>query len=182
MIKIDRNKISLVLGVASLAFVSCGPARAEGWGGDSSIPLADQLTAWIGYSEMTGDQRDMLAFSVYLFALIFGVLTRMNLGDMAFGRTVNGAIGAAGVCLALYAFGPRYHLFPRLIEGFRFNVTLIACGSSATILLVTAALAKNMLKRNLGQFLDLFGRPDKPKPFHVNDELPPRIATALRKN
>ncbi len=77
--------ISRSLGLASVALLTCGPAQAE-WGGDSSVFLADELTSWVGYSEMTGDSRDMLALSIYIFALIFGVLTRMNLGDMAFGR------------------------------------------------------------------------------------------------
>ena len=177
----NRNKTSLVMALATLAFLSGGPARAQ-WGGDSSLPLADELTAWVGYSEMTGDTRDMLVLSVMVFGLFFGVLTRMSLRDMAFGTFLNGVIGAIGVCLALYAFGPRYHLLPHLTAGARFNVTLIACGFSASILLVVAALAKNMLKRHLGQLLDLFGRPDKPKRLHVEEALPPRVATALRKN
>jgi uncharacterized membrane protein YeaQ/YmgE (transglycosylase-associated protein family) len=178
----NRNRISIVSGLATLAVLACGPAQAEAWGGDSMIPLADQLTDWVGLREMTGDKRDMLVVSVYLFGAVFGILTRMSLRDLAFGMFLNGVVGAVGVCLALYAFGPHYHLFPQLTEGARFNVTLIGCGFSASILLVIVAGAKNLLGRTVGNSLDGLNRPDKPKPVQVEEALPPRVASALRKN
>ncbi len=72
--------------------------------------------------------------------------------------------------------------FPDLTGGMRFNVTLIACAPRASIMLMIAAVLKKTLKRNLGQFLDRFGRPEKPKLFEAEEPLPPRVATALRKN
>ncbi len=174
--------ISLILLLGPLAVATCEPALAAGQDDGASVAIVDKLVDWIGYYDFTGEKRDLFTFGLCVYAIFFGVLTDMTIGDRAFGRMLNGVVGVIGVCLVLFLCGPRLHLLGDWPETARFNFTLIASGVGSAVFLVLCAIAKGISTRLLAQVLDGIGRPQRPKPIETAAALPPRVASALRKN
>lgn len=174
--------ISLFLLLAPLTVASCGPARAAGYDDGASLPIIDKMVNWIGYHDFTGENRDLFTFGLCVYALFFGVLTEMAARERAFGRVLNGVVGVIGVCLVLFLCGPRLNLLDGWPEGARFNFTLIASGVGSAVFLIACAIVMGRFKSLLGRGLDGLGRPRRPEPVATAASLPPRVASALRKN
>jgi hypothetical protein len=178
-----RNKIVALASFAIVSAASVAPAFAGGFG-HSRIPLADNLFDLIGLTDLSGERRDLLAVCLGFYALCFGILTNMAIRERGFGNVGNGIVGVAGICLAIFLCSPRFHLLGDLSEEARFNVVLVAASFGSAFTLVLGAVVKGVALRLLASLLDLFGRPERPKPMAVEEEaqLPPRIAAALRKS
>ncbi len=160
-----------------------GPALADGYGSDSSLPFFDQIVDWMGWHDLSGERRDLLSFCLFVYAMAFGVLTNFTFKGRGFGIVMNGVIGVVGVCLGLYFCGSRFRILPQnLPEHTLFNVILIIACLGSAILLVVSAGVKGVTLKALGRFVDTFDRPEKPQPVGLHiEKLPPRIAAALRK-
>lgn len=167
---------------APLALAACRPALAAGYGDSGGFSIVDKLVDWIGWSDFTGDKRDLFAFGLGVYAVCFGLLTDMAVKEKAFGRVMNGVVGVIGVCLVLFLCGPRLHLLNDLPENYRFNFALLASGVGSAVFLLVCAVAMGFFKRRLALALDRITRPERPKPAATAAALSPRVAAALRKN
>jgi hypothetical protein len=177
-----RNGLVALLALSLIAAATCEPALADGFN-QSSIPYVDKVFDWIGLTDLSGQYRDLLTFCLAGYALCFGIFTNMAIRERGFGNAGNGVVGVAGICLAIFLCSPRFHILNDLPEDVRFNVMLIAASFGSAFALIFGAVLKGIILRLLAAFLDLLGRPERPKPIVVEEEpLPPRIASALRKS
>ncbi len=131
---------------APLALAACRPALAAGYGDSGGFSIVDKLVDWIGWSDFTGDKRDLFAFGLGVYAVCFGLLTDMAVKEKAFGRVMNGVVGVIGVCLVLFLCGPRLHLLNDLPENYRFNFALLASGVGSAVFLLVCAVAMGVLQ------------------------------------
>lgn len=169
-----------LLAGAALAALNGDPALARGFGEGSSLPIVDDLVDWIGFRDVTGDRRDLFAYSLMAYALFFGPLTDLVLRERGFGKALNGVVGIAGICLALHFVGERLPAFHDTTGTMRFNLMLIVAGAGSALTLVAAAVVKNAALGLLQRNLDRLYRAPPPKPLATEPPLDPRIASALR--
>ncbi len=168
---------------ASLAILllAAVPALAGGYGLGSSHSFLDSIIEWVGFIDLDDETLNLFGAALFVFAGFFGYFSKMAIKEHGFGIVLNGLIGVAGICVALHFAVPRLPLLSGVSDEMRFGLGLIVAGAGAALLLVAAALFKNVATRQVNRILIRFGTPPRPLPFQRQPELDPRIAAALRK-
>ncbi|PPQ31867.1 hypothetical protein CCR94_07780 [Rhodoblastus sphagnicola] len=168
-----------------LAFLVAGglPALAQGYAKDSSLPGFDSLIALLGYDNLQGDQRDLLAFVLILFGLGFGYFSHLGFRGAGLGVMLNGLCGLVGSCLALYLLGPKYGLLSQ-VQGRTHDFLLaVLVGGAAVPALILAIMLANLRSRATVNFF--YWRSQRKlnvqRAALIEPELPPRIANLLKK-
>ena len=124
-------------------------------------PVFDSVVEWMGLHDLSSDRRDLLSFCLLVYATVFGVLTNFAFKDKGFGIVLNGVVGVAGLCLALFFCSARFRLLPQnLPEHTLFNVLLIIACLGSAVFLVIASQVKNVTLSLLARFVDGFDRPE----------------------
>jgi hypothetical protein len=173
-----------------LLAAACLPAFAQAYGATSAVPGFDRLIGLLGLDGLNGDQRDLLALALVAFAVCFGYVSHLSFRESGFGIVLNGLVGVAGSCIALYLLGPRVYLLgpnfhllapvPGCPQDF---MTLVLVAGAAVPALILVTTLANLLRRAAIGFL--YGRSrrklDAERAARVTPDLPPRIAGLLKK-
>jgi hypothetical protein len=174
-----KTSRSLVIPEVAAGFcLAATPTSASGFGGSASLTLVDSAAEWLGFATLSGADRDALALGVALYALVFGYLTDLVLADHGFGRIGNALVGIFGAGLG-YGFGAP--LLRHLPASMQSNLTLTLCGCASALMLMFCALAKRVGHRWSMRFWNHVAR-RKRRPPETPEEMPPRVAAALRKS
>jgi hypothetical protein len=179
----ERAPSPVALAGAGLALLmlGAGPALAGAYGPGSSLPFLDPVIDWIGLKNVDDENLNLLGGVLAVFAGFFGYFSHLLLKDRGLGMILNGAIGVAGIGLALHFVLPRLPLLPGVSEEMRFSLAVILGGCGAPLFLLVASLFKNVFLRRVNGALGRVGLPPRPQPFQREPDLDPRIAAALRK-
>jgi hypothetical protein len=166
-----------------LLAAGCLPALAQAYSNNSSFPGVDALVNLLGYDGLSGDQRDLLAFVLVVFAVGFGYFSHLGFRDSGFGMALNGVIGAAGSCAALYLLGPKFNLLAA-VQGRAqdFLRAVLVAGAAVPALIFAAMLASLRRRATINFFFRQSRRKlDAERAAKVTPDLPPRIAALLKK-
>jgi uncharacterized membrane protein YeaQ/YmgE (transglycosylase-associated protein family) len=168
---------------ASLAILllAAVPALAGGYGLGSSHTFPDSIVEWIGFIDLDDETLNLFGAALFVFAGFFGYFSKMAIKEHGFGLVLNGLIGVAGICVALHFAVPRLPLLSGVSDEMRFGLGLIIAFAGAALLLVIAALFKNVATRQVNRVLIRVGTPPRPLPFQREPELDSRVAAAMRK-
>ena len=165
---------------AAAAVLASNPALARGFGEELALPLVDTIVDWIGFRELTGDRRDLFGYCLLFYAFGFGYATDLAFAERGFGKALNGAVGVAGIAIALHFLAPYATTVAASSETLRFNLMMIAAGAGSAVTLLIAASFKGVFMRSLRLNLDRLDRAPPPKPLAGPPPLSPRVASALR--
>lgn len=166
-----------------LLAAGCLPALAQAYGKTSSVPGFDGLVGLLGLDSLKGDQRDLLALALVAFALGFGYVSHLSFRNSGFGVLLNGLVGVAGSCVALYLIGPNADLLtPVPGRPPNFFLLVLVAGAAVPTLTVATTLA-NLRRRATINFFHGRSRRQREaeRAAKVTPTLPPRIAAILKK-
>jgi hypothetical protein len=169
---VPRKSLLSSLFLVVLTAVLCEPALAGGYGDSSSLPLVDRVVEWIGFRNMTGDNRDLLMICLAAWGLAFGAFSHLAFKERGLGVIGNALVGIAGACVGLYLCGPRFGLARHLTEDGYFKASLIICAACSGLALLILSVVKEVTFRLVGGAVDRLDRPTRPKPKEIETPAP----------
>lgn len=166
-----------------LLAAGCLPAFAQAYGSKSALPGFDGFVGLLGLDGLGGDQRDLLALALVAFALCFGYVSHLSFRNSGFGVLLNGLVGVAGSCVALYLLGPKFHLLaPVQGRPQDFLPLVLVAGAAVPTLIVAATLNKLRRRATINFFYGQSRRKlEAERAAKTVPDLPPRIIALLKK-
>ena len=166
-----------------LVVADCPLALAQGYNKASSIPGFEKLVDLLGYDSLHADERDLMALMLVVFGLGFGYFSHLGFRESGFGVVLNGLVGLAGTCFALYLLGPeRGVLSGAQGRAHDFLLAVLAAGAAVPTLTLVLILSHMRRRVTIGFFYGLSRRKlEAEREARLEPELPPRIAEILKK-